>query len=46
VQWIKSLLAADDALPKPPWVSFDTGILFTVDYNCSNPCDSLQYAWQ
>jgi Na+/H+-translocating membrane pyrophosphatase len=27
-------------------VSFDTGILFTVDYNCSNPCDSLQYAWQ
>ena len=46
MQWIKSLVAADDILPKPPWVSFATGTLFTVGYNCSNPCDSLQYAWQ
>jgi Na+/H+-translocating membrane pyrophosphatase len=44
VQWIKALVAADDILPKPPWVSFDTGTLFTVDCNYSNPCDSLQYA--
>jgi hypothetical protein len=44
VQWIKSLVAADNILPKPPLVSFDTGTLFIVDCNYSNPCDSLQYA--
>ncbi|CAD6207029.1 unnamed protein product [Miscanthus lutarioriparius] len=46
VQWIKSLVAADDILPKHPWVSFATGTLFTVGYNYSNPRNSLQYAWQ
>jgi hypothetical protein len=46
VQWITSLVVADDILPKPPWLAFDPGTLFKVDCSCSNTRASLQYALQ
>jgi hypothetical protein len=42
VQWITSLVVADDILPKPPWLAFDPGTLFKVDCSCSNTRASLQ----
>ncbi|KAG0524236.1 hypothetical protein BDA96_07G193200 [Sorghum bicolor] len=45
LQWIKSLVVADDILPKPPWLAFYR-TLFKVYCSCSNTCASLQYALQ
>jgi len=46
VQLTTSLIVAGDILPKPPWLSFPSGALFSVECNCSIKCGSLQYVLQ